>query len=214
MRHHLTSSRRVNVPTDRVPGVAEPNLTESAWQRAKVDAAGAYHTTTFQLGGALLTAIFSALALIAQEGQPTTTQVAVPILAAAVAILLSVVIVFSCQLAAAPIRQRNELRATWETPEIETVNVDLSLRNAYRKGDDLANRLESQRGLYSGDSSRVEEWTEEVAHLLAGNVPDDEARKFLEASARRDTGLVPRLRARLKALQEIIDKLEVDKGLG
>ena len=194
--------------------MADPNLTESAWQRAKVDAAGVYQSTTFQLGGALLTAIFSALALIAQEGQPTTTQVAVPILAAAVAILLSVVIVFACQLAAAPVRQRNALREAWETPEIETVNVDLSLRNAHRKGDDLANQLESQRGLYSGDPRRVEDWTEEVAHLLAGNVPDEEARKFLEAATtKQGAGLVPRLRARLKALQQIIDKLQVDRGL-
>ena len=72
--------------------MADPNLTESAWQRAKVDAAGVYRTTTFQLGGALVSAIFSAVALILQEGQPTSTQVAVVVLAAAVAILLSVVV--------------------------------------------------------------------------------------------------------------------------
>jgi len=194
--------------------MADPDLTESAWQRAKEDAAGVYRTTTFQLGGALLTAIFSALALIAQEGQPTTTQVAVPILAAAVAILLSVVVVFACQLAAAPVRQRNELREVWQAPEIETVNIDLSLRNAHRKGDDLASQLESQGGLYSKDPRRVEDWTEEVARLLAGNVPDDEARKFLEAATRRGGGLLPRLQARLRVLQQIIDKREVDRGLG
>jgi hypothetical protein len=187
--------------------MADPNLTESAWQRAKVDAAGVYRTTTFQLGGALVTAIFSALTLIAQEGQPTTTQVAVPILAAAVAILLSVVVVLVCQLAAAPVRQRNELRSAWSVPKIETVNVDLTLRNAHLKGSDLAARFKRQTGFYSKDTKRVEDWTEEVVHLLAGNVPDEDARKFIEASKQTQHRLADRLQARLNALRAIIDGL-------
>lgn len=186
--------------------MADPNLTESAWQRAKVDAAGVYRTTTFQLGGALLTAIFSALALIAQEGQPTTTQVAVPILAAAVAILLSVVVVLACQLAAAPVRQRNELREAWQAPAIETMNMDLSLRNAHRKGMDLAAHLQSGRGYTSNDTKRVERWTEDVVQLLADGVPSEDARAFLAAGG-PGPSLINRLRARLTALQSIIDGL-------
>jgi hypothetical protein len=185
--------------------VAEPNLTESAWQRAKVDAAGVYRTTTFQLGGALLTAIFSALALIAQEGQPTTTQVAVPILAAALAILLSVVVVFACQLAAAPVRQRNQLRESWSEP-IKTVNVDLTLRDAYRKGNELAKRLEQKTAWTRHDRSESEDWVDSVVPLLAGNVPDEATREFL-ATGGGEPSFVRRLRQQVTALQRIIDGL-------
>jgi hypothetical protein len=186
--------------------MADPNLTESAWQRAKVDAAGVYRTTTFQLGGALLTAIFSSLALIAQEGQPTTTQVAVPVLAAAVAILLSVIVVLVCQLAAAPVRQRNELRAAWETPVIETVNVDLTLRDAYRKGNDLAKFLEQRQGYSRGHREEAQNWADNVVALLAGNVPDEAARDFL-ATGGGESSFVRQLRQQVTALQTIINGL-------
>lgn len=186
--------------------MAEPNLSESAWQRAKVDAAGVYRTTTFQLGGALLTAIFSALALIAQEGQPTTTQVAVPILAAAVAILLSVVIVFACQLAAAPVRQRNELRQAWTMPEIETVNVGLTLRNAHRRGNELAQLLEARQGVARGHREEIDAWVEEVVAILAAHLPDEAGQQFI-AAGQNEAGPVRRLRLRVKALGQIIDGL-------
>ncbi len=192
--------------------MADPNLTESAWQRAKVDAAGVYRTTTFQLGGALMTAIFSALALIAQEGQPTTTQVAVPILAAAVAILLSVVVVFACELAAAPVRQRNELRQAWQTPEIKTVNVGLTLRNLHRKGGELTHRGTSM-GISRRDEMLMEEWADGVVDFLVAHVSEDLARPFIAAGS-SEAGAGRRLQTRLKALQQIIDKLEVDEGLG
>lgn len=191
--------------TDRVPGVADPNLTESAWQRAKVDAAGVYRTTTFQLGGALMTAIFSALALIAQEGQPTTTQIAVPILAAAVAILLSVVIVFACQLAAAPVRQRNELRGAWESPAIETVNVEISLRNAHRKGDELLTQFGAGRGYTTSQRKEAEAWADGAISLMASRVPEEMSRRFLAAG--EGQGVPQRLRARVESLQAIIAEL-------
>jgi hypothetical protein len=188
--------------------MADPNLTESAWQRAKVDAAGVYRTTTFQLGGALLTAIFSALALIAQEGQPTTTQVAVPILAAAVAILLSVVVVLACQLAAAPIRQRNELRQAWDRPtEVRPVNIELTLRNERRKasgfyrvrGDGMITRTKE-------DEEGAEEWTNRIVDLLTEHVGPDAAREFIEAPGKADQ-FKARLDAQTRALDQIIDRL-------
>ncbi|MBK5220953.1 MAG: hypothetical protein JJE35_14415 [Thermoleophilia bacterium] len=185
--------------------MADPNLTESAWQRAKVDAAGVYRTTTFQLGGALLTAIFSALALIAQEGQPTTTQVAVTILAAAVASLLSVVVVFACQLAAAPVRQRNELRNSWPEP-IKTVNVDLTLRDAYRKGNDLAKELEGKQGYSRHDRELAKDWADGAVPLLAGNVPDQATREFMAAGG-GESSFVRQLRQQVTALQKIINDL-------
>jgi hypothetical protein len=183
--------------------MADPDLTESAWQRAKVDAAGVYRTTTFQLGGALLAAIFSALALIAQEGQATTTQGAVLVLAAAVAILLSVVVVLVCQLAAAPVRQRNALRAAWETPEIETVNVGLSLRNLHRKGTELVHRY-SGLGTGKPEEEEIEQWADGVVAFLAKQIPDDSTKAFL-AAGESEPGAVRRLSARLQALQQIID---------
>lgn len=196
--------------------MAEPNLTESAWQRAKDDAAGVYRTTTFQLGGALLTAIFSSLALIAQEGQPTTTQVAVAVLAAAVAILLSVVVVLVCQLAAAPVRQRNELREAWEAPEIEIVNVDLTLRNAHRRGNELAHlleqRLAARQGTGAGHREEAEAWTEEVVGLLAKHAPGPVGQQFIAAGS-NEQRIATRLRLRVTTFQQIIDGLEVDKGL-
>jgi hypothetical protein len=190
---------------DRVRGMAEPNLTESAWQKAKEDAAGIYRTTTFQLGGALLAAIFSALAVIAQEGQPASTQAAVLVLAAAVAILLSVVVVLVCQLAAAPVRQRNLLRESWSEPK-KIVNVDLTLRDAYRKGNELAKRLEQRTAWTRTDRSESEDWIDSVVPLLAGNVPDDATREFL-ATGGGESSFVRRLRQQVTALQNIIDGL-------
>jgi len=187
--------------------MTEPNLTESAWRRAKEDAAGVYRTTTFQLGGALLVAIFSALALIAQEGQPTTTQVAVPILAAAVAILLSVVVVLICQLAAAPVRQRNELRNSWKThevPEIVEVNLDLTLRDLHRKGTELSHRF--SEGIGRPGEVEIEQWADEVVAVLSQHAPEDVAREFLSTGA-SDRGAIRRIRSRLDMLQRIIDQL-------
>jgi len=185
----------------------EPNLTESAWQRAKVDAGGVYRTTTFQLGGALVAAIFSALALIAQKGQPTSTQVAVLVLAAAVAILLSVIVVLVCQFAAAPVRQRNELREAWTSPsENQPTDIAVRLWNAYRKGCDLSARMEGQLA-HERDWHAVEKWAEETANLLAGNVPEELAREFFSAGS-YETDLVRQLDDRTGELQKII------KGLG
>jgi hypothetical protein len=191
--------------------VADPNLNESAWQRAKVEAAGVYRTTTFQLGGTLLAAIFSALALIAQEGQPITTQGAILVLAAAVAIILSVVIVFACQLAAAPVRQRTELRQAWHAPEVKTVNVRLTLRNLHRKGGELTRRGTSM-GISRRDEMKMEEWADGVVDFLVAHIPEDLAQTFIVAGV-SEAGAGRRLQAQLKALQQIIDKLEVDEGL-
>jgi hypothetical protein len=184
--------------------MSDPNLTESAWQRAKVDAAGVYRTTTFQLGGALLTAICSSLALIAQEGQPTTTQAAVAVLAAAVAILLSVVVVLVCQLAAAPVRQRNELRAAWEIPEIETVNIGLTLRDFHRKGTELRHRFSQMIGRRG--EQEVEQWADGAVRFLSKHAPEDDVQAFLSAGE-SERGAIRRLDIRLRTLQTIIDGL-------
>ena len=154
-----------------------------------------------------MTAIFSALALIAQEGQPTTTQVAVPILAAAVAILLSVVVVFACQLAAAPVRQRNELRATWEQPEIKTVNVGLSLQDLHRKGTELLHRFSvMQYGIGRPELEETAEWADSVVAFLSEHAPEELTKRFIAAGQDVSAPLT-RLEIRLGALQGILDEL-------
>jgi len=187
--------------------MADPNLTESAWQRAKEDAAGVYRTTNFQLGSALMTTIFSALALFAQEGQPTTTQVAVTILAAAVAMLLSVVVVLVCQLAAAPVRQRNDLRQNWTRPDpgpVQPVNVGLSLRDFRRQGEDLLNSF--RRGYSTEDEETAERWTQETIGFLSQHCEPDLAQTFIDAS-RGETHFFPSLQARITALDGIIENV-------
>lgn len=189
--------------------MADPNMTESAWQGAKVDAAGVYRTTTFQLGGALVTAISSALALIAQEGQPITTQVAVPILAAAVAILLSVVVVFGCQLAAAPIRQRNELRQAWvpSAEPVRPVDIELTLRNERRKASSFYRvRNNGTISRTKEDEHGAEEWTNRVVSLLTEHVGPDAAREFIEAPRNMDQ-FKARLDAQTRTLDQIINQL-------
>ena len=186
--------------------MADPNLTESAWQRAKEDAAGVYPTTGFQIGGALVTLVVGSFAAVASAGGSTSIQIAIPVLGGAVALGMTFLAVLAFQLAAAPVRQRNELREAWSVPEIETVNVDLPLRNAHRKGSDLLARFKNQGGYYSNDTKRFEDWTEEVVQLLAGNVPDDDARTFLTTGT-HSGNLTNRLQQRLNALQKIIDGL-------
>lgn len=186
--------------------MADPDLNESAWQRAKDDAAGVYRTTTFQLGGALVAAICSALAVIAQEGQPTTTQGAVLVLAAAVAILLSVVIVLVCQLAAAPIRQRNELREAMPSTPGPIVSISVQLANSYRRGTELLARIHHEPGRPTHDRKAAQNWVEETVNVLAGNVPDETCQKFLSAGG-GEPETDRRLDWQVQALKEIIEGL-------
>jgi hypothetical protein len=87
-------------------------LEGGAWERAKADAMGVYRTPWFGLGAAIveLLAVPAAVLLTSDADTSTTTQVAVPILAGAVALVIAFLSIFVAQLAAAPYRQRNELR--------------------------------------------------------------------------------------------------------
>lgn len=185
--------------------MADPNLTESAWQKAKQDAARIYPTTEFGVAATLMTIIFGAVAAVASTGENTTTQIAVPIIGGTLALALTFAVLFAVQLAAAPVRQRNELRTRWETPAIETVNVELSLRNIQRKGDELATRLEVKEGHTTAERKETEAWADDVVSLMSGRVPDEATRKFL-ATGEEETGIVRRLRTRVATLWVIIDE--------
>lgn len=187
--------------------MADPNLTESAWQRAKSDAGGIYKSATFGVALAIMELLAVPAAVLATIGHhDTATQVAVPVLSGGLALALAFIIVLVVQLAAAPVRQRNELRAAWETPAIETVNIDLTLRNAHRKGNDLAKHLEGKQGTTKTDQGAAEQWADHVVDLMACRVPDYATRDFLSAG-KDENGPVRRLRVRVDALQKIIDNL-------
>lgn len=183
--------------------MADPNLSESAWKRAVAESARIYPTIGFGVAASLSTIIFGAVAAVAAAGENTTTQIAYPIIGGALALALTFVVLFAVQLAAAPVRQRNELRAAWRAPEIETVNVDLTLRNAHRRGNELAQRLEARQGITAGHRAEIDQWVEDVVGLLAAHRPDIEGQQFI-AEGSNERGPVRRLRMRVELLGSLI----------
>ena len=188
--------------------MANPNLSESAWQRAKLDAEGIYKTTTFGVALAIMELLAVPAAVLATAGHnDTATQVAVPIISGALAVALAFIVVLVVQLAAAPVRQRNELRQGWDQPEPEpaqTVNVELTLRDFRRKGSDL---LKSFSGGYATeDEEAAERWTAETIEFLSQNCETDLASRFIDAS-QNHTEFIRSLEARLSALRGIINSL-------
>lgn len=190
--------------------MTDPNLNESAWRRAIADAARTYPTTAFEVAATLMTIIFGAVAAVVSAGENTTAQIAVPILGGAVALLMTFAVVFGFQLIAAPIRQRDELRRAWKIPEIETVNVDLTLRNAHRRGNELAQlleqRLAGRQGIVAQHRQEAEAWTEEVVSLLAAHCPEPVGQQFIAAGS-NEPKIAARLRLRVNTLDRLIGEL-------
>lgn len=185
--------------------MADPNLTESAWQRAKVDAAGVYKTATFGVVLAMMELLAVPAAVLATVGhEDTARQVVIPILSGAFALAFAFIVVLTIQVAAAPIRQRNELRAAWSAPQAQTGTI-VKLWNAYRKGCDLSARMEELLP-QERDWKAAEAWAEETAGLLAGNVPEQAAREFFEAGG-YETDLVRQIDDRTGELKKLIEGL-------
>jgi hypothetical protein len=153
-----------------------------------------------------MTIIAGTIAAVASAGEDTTMQVAVPILGGAVALLMTFAVVLAFELVAAPVRQRNELRRAWTVPEIKTVNVGLTLRNAHRRGNELAQLLEARQGIGGGHREEIDAWVEEVVALLAAHLPDEAGQQFI-AAGQNEAGPVRRLRVRVSVLQQIINEL-------
>lgn len=188
--------------------MADPNLTESAWQRAKEDAAGVYPTTAFQMGGALVTLIFGAVAAVASAHGSTSIQIAIPILGGAVALGMTFLAVIAFQLVAAPIRQRNALREAWPSSLNQSSDgIVVKLWNAYRKGIDLEQRLDDEPARASFDRKQVETWSEETAALLAdAAVPAEASQKFFAAGQFAGSHS-SRVADQTEALKKIIEDL-------
>lgn len=188
--------------------MADPDLNESAWQRAIASARGVYPSTEFEVAAALMTIIAGSIAAVASASGDTTTQIAIPILGGAVALLMTFVVVLAFELVAAPIRQRNDLRRAWSVPEVKTVNIGLTLRNLHRKGGELTHRGTSM-GISRRDEMKMEEWADGVVDFLVAHVPEDLAQAFIAAGA-AEAAAGRRLQAQLNALQQIIDDLGSD----
>lgn len=185
--------------------MADPSLTESAWQRAKDDAAGVYKTATFGVALAIMELLAIPAGVLATAGhEDTTRQVVVPILSGALALAFAFIVILVVQIAAAPVRQRNELRKAWKAPKAQT-GVVVKLWNAYRKGCDLSARMD-ERLPEERDWKAAEAWAEETADLLAGNVPETATRGFFEAGW-YETDLVRQIDDRTGELKKLIEGL-------
>src|SRR2546430_12649543 len=90
----------------------EPDLHESAWTRAKTDAALIYRSATFWVGATIVQLVAISLSiLLADEKSPTKDRIAVPILVGALMLAITFLSVLVVRLALAPVAQRNEVRA-------------------------------------------------------------------------------------------------------
>ena len=186
--------------------MADPNLTESAWQKAKDDAWGVIKSPIFELGAAMVGLVFGAAALIASEGQPGTTQAGSAVFFGVLSFAITLTLIFLVQLAAAPVRQRNALRENWpSTSDEPNGDITVKLWNAYRKGRDLSQQMEGiparARNWQAADA-----WAEETANLLDGNVPEEKARAFFSAGEFEED-LVHRMDDRISELHSIIEGL-------
>lgn len=189
--------------------MADPDLNESAWQRAKDDAWAVVKAPIFGIGGAIVALLFGAAALIASEGQPVATQAATSIFFGVLSVGITLVFIFLVQLAAAPVRQRNALRQAWNRPEpepesVQPVNVALSLSDLRRKGEDL--RISFRNGHDAEGEEAVEIWTREAIQFLSQHCDAAAAKEFIDAS-RYEELFIPALEARINALDRIISKL-------
>lgn len=188
--------------------MADPDLNESAWQRAIASARCVYPSTEFEVAAALMTIIAGSIAAVASAGADTTIQIAVPILGGAVALLMTFMVVLVFELVAAPIRQRNELRrACGSTEPVKPINIELTLRNERRKASGFY-RVRQDGGIIrsSANEKGAEEWTNRIVGLLSEHLDADAAREFIEAPRGID-GFKGRLDAQAAALDRIIERL-------
>ena len=195
----------------------QPDLTESAWNRATAGAAHVYKSVAFQVATALLTILAGAIAAVAAADENTTRQIAVPVVCGVAALLIAFLAVFFVQLLTAPLQQRNELRAAWTVPvageQPRPFSLELELRQFYRRGDDLAMRLEQRGNSTRADRDAATAWADEVGEVLAEHAPEELARIFMEAGTGAKlggaaAGPITRLRARVDALHTVLGQLD------
>lgn len=183
----------------------DPNLHESAWERAKADAEAIYRSTAFYITEGIVGVIAAGIGILLTTGADSTqTQVVVPILAGIIGVLLPLAAVLAVQVAATPRRQRDELRAAWPSGPIrQPVNVELTLRNFIRQAEDYAAVRDSW---YREDMTAIEDWTNEVIAFL-GEHATEHAAPFTDA-VRGERSPRRLLLGRANVLREIVSELE------
>jgi len=183
-----------------------PSLDESAWKRAKDDAAGVYRSAAFSISTAGVSVLGGAVAAWLSFDQRAGEVAVISVVVGLTCIFccLSAVLVFEA--AATPLRQRNELRQAWSSAStLADGQVMVRLADFAREGDDLLCNCKAG-GYTFQDESAVDSWTKEVVTFLAEQCDADLGKKFTLAS--RGTGpLVGRLEKRIDALDEIIGSL-------
>lgn len=181
--------------------MANPDLFESAWRRAKRDAAGVYWSATFALSMFVLGLLAAAGAgLETPVHSDTETRVLVPLAFGLGSLVVGCLAVLAFEVAAAPLRQRDEQRRAWASPD--PVDPELALRNLRRRGRGLLAELGTPD--FSLDDTAVETWTSEVTEILGASGSREQAERFVDASG-AGRGLVPALESRLAALDGIIE---------
>jgi hypothetical protein len=120
---------------------------------------------------------------------------------------LTFLAVFTFAVAAAPLRQRNDLRALWSDSQPPGVDeVALQLKDLRRRGRDLLQGV-SPSGYTVEDQAAVEQWTQETIVFLSHRCEPRLASDFIEASA--EDPFVPALEGRIAALDRILDGLRL-----
>lgn len=181
--------------------MADPDLSESAWRRAKRDATGVYRSATFALSMVVLGLLAAAVAgLETSVRVDTETRILVPLVFGLGAVACGSLAVLVLEVAASPLRQRDELRRAWASPA--PVDPGLALRDLRRRGRDLLAELGTPD--FTLDGRAVETWTSETVGLLAAHGGREQAERFLDASD-GERGRVAALESRLAALDGIVD---------
>jgi hypothetical protein len=183
-----------------------PSLDESAWELAKNNTAGVYKSAAFSIAtaGVSVLAGAGAAGLSSDRSAEEVVAISIVIGLAGIFVCLAAVLVF--QVAVAPLRQRNELRQTWDgVGLLGSDGIAVRLTDFAREGDDLLSHCKAG-GYTSQDKSAVDNWTKEVVAFLSEQCDADLAKKFTLAS-RGTAPLVGRLEKRINALDEIVGLL-------
>ncbi|MGC1853394.1 MAG: hypothetical protein WA687_13240 [Solirubrobacterales bacterium] len=184
--------------------MAKPDLSESAWWRAKREAIRAYRSATFALSMTVLSLLTAALAgLNTPDNADTRTELLMPLAFGLAALVVGCLLVLAFEVAAAPLRQRNELRRTWVS--LDPLDPDLELKDLRRRGRDMLAELGTPN--FSLDGDAAETWTLEVVEFLGTHGDREQAELFLDVSDGK-RGPVPALESRLAALDGIVESRE------
>jgi hypothetical protein len=180
-----------------------PDLEQSAWKLAKANTAGVYRSAAFNISTALIFLLAGTIATAASSGGESKEVATVGLLAGLAGLICCVAAVLIFQVAAAPLRQRDELRQAWRRlgrPEVPPVPV--ALTDFSRRADDLLRKCKAA-GFTTNDEETLETWTREVVLFLSRYCNQHSAQAFALAS-RHSGSFFVRLEKRLAALEEII----------